>query len=67
MIVPQRFYVTQQSTMGARHLYGSLTRFIPPDVAALFERCGPSAEAGSLPPAAALPPVDLGARVRGLF
>ena len=38
LLVPQRFYVTQQRTFGDRHLYGSLTRFIPPEVAACFER-----------------------------
>ena len=43
LLVPQRFYVTQQSAYGDRHLYGSLTRFIPEPVAALFERVGPAA------------------------
>jgi DNA helicase-2/ATP-dependent DNA helicase PcrA len=38
LLVPQRFYVTQQRSFGDKHLYGSLTRFIPPDVAACFER-----------------------------
>ena len=38
LLVPQRFYVTQQRTFGDRHLYGSLTRFIPADVAESFER-----------------------------
>ena len=38
LLVPQRFYVTQQRAFGDRHLYCSLTRFIPPDVALCFER-----------------------------
>ena len=29
ILVPQRFYVSQQSGMGDRHVYGSRTRFIP--------------------------------------
>ena len=43
LLVPQRFYVTQQRAFGDRHLYGSLTRFIPPEVAACFERVAGSA------------------------
>lgn len=42
VLVPQRFYVSQQATMGDRHVYGSLTRFIPPAVAELFEPVGPN-------------------------
>nr|WP_235580414.1 ATP-dependent helicase [Rhizobacter sp. Root404] len=37
LMVPQRFYVTQQAEHGDRHLYGSLTRFIPPALADRFE------------------------------
>ena len=67
LLVPQRFYVTQQSRHGDRHLYGGLTRFVPPAVAALFEAVGPetahheqaAAEAGAVT-------IDLAARVRNL-
>lgn len=38
LLVPQRFYVTQQSVRGDKHLYSTPTRFIPPTVAACFER-----------------------------
>jgi DNA helicase II / ATP-dependent DNA helicase PcrA len=37
LLVPQRFYVTQQAEYGDRHLYGSLTRFIPTELEACFE------------------------------
>jgi len=37
LLVPHRFYVTQQSAMGDRHLYASRTRFIPDSLAAKFE------------------------------
>jgi DNA helicase-2/ATP-dependent DNA helicase PcrA len=67
LMVPQRFHVTQQAKYGDRHLYASLTRFIPPDVAALFEACGPSVESEPISSLAKPAPVDLGARVRGLF
>jgi len=67
LLVPQRFHVTQQARYGDRHLYGSLTRFIPPDVAARFDRAGPLAEGehGAPPPLAAA--IDVAAQVRGLF
>jgi DNA helicase-2/ATP-dependent DNA helicase PcrA len=67
LIVPQRFHVTQQAKYGDRHLYGSLTRFIPPTVAALFEHFGPEAEACVPALRAPCPPIDVRARVRGLF
>ncbi|MBL0090524.1 MAG: ATP-dependent helicase [Ideonella sp.] len=44
LMVPLRFHVSQQHRAGDRHLYGGLSRFIPPGVAALFERVGPSAD-----------------------
>jgi len=37
LLVPHRFYVTQQSAMGDRHLYAARTRFIPDALAARFE------------------------------
>jgi DNA helicase-2/ATP-dependent DNA helicase PcrA len=57
LMVPLRFHVGQQARFGDRHLYGGLSRFIPPEVAALFERVAPVAEVepgwgGSLPQAA---------------
>jgi DNA helicase-2/ATP-dependent DNA helicase PcrA len=42
LMVPQRFYVTQQRRFGDRHLYGGLTRFIPPEVAQHFDSVGPA-------------------------
>ncbi|HXE19703.1 MAG TPA: ATP-dependent helicase [Castellaniella sp.] len=39
LLVPHKFYVTQQSAMGDRHLYASRSRFIPDAVAAQFETC----------------------------
>ena len=41
LMVPLRFHVSQQHHAGDRHLYGGLSRFIPPAVAALFERVAP--------------------------
>ena len=69
LIVPQRFHVTQQATYGDRHLYASLTRFVPPQVAALFDAVGPCCEDDAMAgtPASAGPHIDLAQRVRDLF
>ncbi len=53
LLVPQRFYVSQQRQWGDRHLYATRSRFIPPELAPLFEAVEP-------PPAAAAAPLDLG-------
>jgi DNA helicase-2/ATP-dependent DNA helicase PcrA len=37
LLVPQKFYVHQQSRSGDRHLYASRTRFIPPAMLDRFE------------------------------
>ena len=37
LIVPQRFYVTQQGAGGDRHIYAARTRFIPEAMAEKFE------------------------------
>jgi DNA helicase-2/ATP-dependent DNA helicase PcrA len=41
LLVPQRFYVTQQSAQGDRHVYGSISRFLPPALHSLFEHVEP--------------------------
>ena len=46
LLVPHRFYVTQQSAMGDRHLYASRTRFIPDALVPQFDlRVWPNANA----------------------
>jgi len=73
LIAPQRFYVTQQDALGDRHLYGSLSRFIPEALHPLFERIQPqpdgvpidlSAHADMNAPTAS---IDVSARVRSLW
>jgi DNA helicase-2/ATP-dependent DNA helicase PcrA len=66
VLVPQRFYVSQQQRSGDRHVYGTLTRFIPPAVAALFEQVRPvPPESGGPTALASLPstPVNIGANL----
>jgi DNA helicase-2/ATP-dependent DNA helicase PcrA len=69
LLVPQRFYVTQQAARGDRHLWGGLSRFIPPDVAACFEpvcaRRGKDSAAAA--PELAGPTADIGARLRSAW
>jgi DNA helicase-2/ATP-dependent DNA helicase PcrA len=68
LLVPQRFHVTQQASMASRHVYGSLTRFIPPHVAQMFERTQPAASAAPVDTVApGAPAVDIAARVRSLW
>jgi DNA helicase-2/ATP-dependent DNA helicase PcrA len=46
VLVPQRFYVHNQTASGDRHVWASRTRFIPPRVLPLFEaRAWPTAPA----------------------
>jgi DNA helicase-2/ATP-dependent DNA helicase PcrA len=55
IVVPQRFYVTQQTGLGDRHVYAGRTRFIPAGMTALFEnRVWP--EVPSVPAACPPPP-----------
>ena len=68
LVVPQRFYVTQQRQYGDRHLYGSLSRFVPPELRLLFDAVSPQAHEGRFAvELEQLPTVDLMARVRQGF
>ncbi len=70
LLTPQRFYVTQQSGGGDRHVYAQRTRFIPPDVLKHFEQAvwpvaGSSAAGAVTPPPQAV--VDIAAKLRGMW
>jgi len=63
--VPQRFYVTQQAARGDRHVYGAISRFLPPALHGLFEHVGPAAAGAEIDVAdAPAASVDIAARVR---
>jgi DNA helicase-2/ATP-dependent DNA helicase PcrA len=67
VLVPQRFYVSQQAGGGDRHVYGTLTRFIPPSVETRFEAVGPlrvAVSSGSGLDGLAETRLDIGARLR---
>jgi DNA helicase-2/ATP-dependent DNA helicase PcrA len=66
LIVPQRFFVRQQSAYGDRHVYAQRSRFIPDALTEWFEcRAEPVAQQVEEPlPAAAAVTVDVAARLR---
>jgi DNA helicase-2/ATP-dependent DNA helicase PcrA len=69
LLVPQRFFVHPQSSLGDRHVYASRSRFLPSRLEGLFEICSWPA-AGQVAAAGvprALPPVDVAARLRSLW
>ena len=71
LLVPQRFYVHQQSAAGDRHVYASRSRFIPDALTPLFECVAwpVAAHAVEEPGAPIGPaaPVDIAARMRLLW
>ncbi len=69
LLVPQRFYVTQQTRNGDRHLYAQRTRFISKEVTRLFDDFfWPRIElaAGAERPMRGAV-IDLGAKMRGMW
>jgi DNA helicase II / ATP-dependent DNA helicase PcrA len=68
LLVPQRFYVTQQGHFGDRHMYASLTRFIPPSVALAFDMVAPTTRGSqAIVPEETLLAQDLRERVRSMW
>ena len=69
LMVPQRFYVSGQSGMGDRHVYGSRTRFIPNRMLEHFDNQTWPVLAPADPGAPATVPrqLDLAARMRGMW
>jgi DNA helicase-2/ATP-dependent DNA helicase PcrA len=69
LLLPQRFHVHGQPLRGDRHLYAARSRFLPDRVLDRFERRTWPAPAESPAPAStrAIPPLDLGARMRTMW
>ncbi|MCM8565096.1 ATP-dependent helicase [Thauera linaloolentis] len=69
LVVPQRFYVTQQAGMGDRHVYGGRSRFIPNRLLGHFEQISwpppPPGQQGS--PASRQAAIDLAAKMRDMW
>src|SRR6201996_7744624 len=70
IVVPQRFYVHNQTHMGDRHVWASRTRFIPAHLMPLFDAYAwpripvPSAPTAAGLAAAAQAKIEIGARLR---
>ncbi|MBI4754657.1 MAG: ATP-dependent helicase [Betaproteobacteria bacterium] len=69
LIVPQRFYVSQQPGLGDRHVYAGRSRFIPNALLAHFEQCSwpapePHLQGG---PDSRQKVIDLAARMRAMW
>jgi DNA helicase-2/ATP-dependent DNA helicase PcrA len=68
LMAPLKYYVTQQSRMGDKHVYGAKSRFLTAAVMACMQPVSWSALA---PEAHAVignaPSVDVGAKLRGLW
>src|SRR5690606_1043632 len=67
LIAPLKYYVTQQSRMGDRHVYGARSRFL---TRAVMDCLEPVAYGGAEDPAVAergRPGVDIAAQLRGMW
>ena len=73
IVVPQRFYVHNQSALGDRHVWASRTRFIPASLLSLFEAQAWPQLAQAAPPtaaglaAAAKARVDIAAQLKSMW
>lgn len=69
LTMPLRFFVTQQTRYGDRHLHAVRTRFLPPELLDLFEQSHWTPAAGERPEAAKPAPgfVDVSARMRAMW
>ncbi|MEH6775860.1 MAG: ATP-dependent helicase [Cereibacter changlensis] len=65
--LPLRFYVSQQTRNGDRHVYAMRTRFIPGSILDRFEALSwsPAVQADAVRPAPA--PIDVAARMRSMW
>jgi len=67
LISPLKYYVTQQSRMGDRHVYGAKSRFLTRAVLACFEQASWSDEREAERGKAGSAPVDVAAKLRGMW
>ncbi len=69
LITPQRFYHTQQSRGGDKHVYAIRSRFLPEYVCSKFQQTAwaPEPAPGSAGVSGPLPKIDLAAKARSRF
>jgi DNA helicase-2/ATP-dependent DNA helicase PcrA len=68
LIAPLKYYVTQQSRMGDRHVYGARSRFLTKAVLACMDQVAwPAAEDAPPRQDETAAPVDVAAALRGMW
>jgi len=68
LLAPLKYYVTQQSRMGDKHVYGAQSRFLTPAVMACMEPLSWARDADRIDALGRnAPEVDVAARLRGLW
>jgi DNA helicase-2/ATP-dependent DNA helicase PcrA len=67
LIVPLKYYVTQQSRMGDRHVYGARSRFLSPSVLACFDELAFGEPTPSESGTVTGPAVDIAGRLRRMW
>jgi DNA helicase-2/ATP-dependent DNA helicase PcrA len=67
LIAPLKYYVSQQSRMGDRHVYGAKSRFLTRGVMDCFEAIAFGETSETAMPAAKQAPVDVAARLRDMW
>ncbi|MGE3161883.1 MAG: ATP-dependent helicase [Burkholderiales bacterium] len=67
LVSPLKYYVTQQSRMGDRHVYGAKSRFFTKAVMACFDPLAWGEPERPEAPRAGSPSVDVAAKLRGMW
>jgi DNA helicase-2/ATP-dependent DNA helicase PcrA len=67
LISPLKYYVTQQSRMGDRHVYGAKSRFLTRDVLRCFDQVSWSNENGAGETRPMGMPVDVAKKLREMW
>jgi DNA helicase-2/ATP-dependent DNA helicase PcrA len=67
LIAPLKYYLTQQSRMGDRHVYGARSRFLTEDVLRHLDEAAFSSAREQECPASAQAPVDVASRLRAMW
>ncbi|HJS36513.1 MAG TPA: ATP-dependent helicase [Burkholderiales bacterium] len=67
LVSPLKYYVTQQSRMGDRHVYGARSRFMTRAVMRCFDEVAFGEPEKAAAPQGATPAVDVAGRLRGMW